>query len=505
MPLTFSSSGSVEAAPVAFAGYGLQVPAEGKDAEYDSYVHVDGKGKWVVVLRYMPEGLTPAERVRFSRPGALRTKAMIAREKGAVGLIIVSGPTSKVRQQLVPMTFDASLAGSGIAAVSVVDDVVAKWLKAAGKDFQAVQAELDKGQPVQGFEIPDLKIKATIAVTQEKQTGRNVLAKLSADSINKLPAVLLGAHIDHLGMGQGGTSLAAESDGSKIHHGADDNASGVAGVFEIAEWLMEAKRSGQWKPKRDVYFGLWSGEELGILGSNAYVKDLARIEGKNETAKLDGTFVAAFNMDMIGRFSKQLVVQGLGSSPYWKTALEKRNVAVGLPIAAQDDCFLPTDATVFYMRGIPIFNLFTGNHPDYHKPSDTADKLDYPSAAKISTLAGLLMKDIASSEDPIPYVEVKQKVEGQRSGFRIYLGTIPDYAQGNEVGVKLGGVAPGGPAAKAGLQAGDVIIRLAGKELKNIYEYTDVMGVLKVGETIDVTVKRGSEEKTMKITPGSRD
>ncbi len=503
IPLTFSTNGNVETTEVVFAGYGLSMPAEGKTPEYDSYVHLDVKDKWVMLFRYVPESFTAEQRVRASRSSSLRTKAMTARQKGARGIIVVSGPTSKVNQQLVPLSFDAAMAGSGLAAVSVMDDLAAKWLAASGKDLKAIQVELDKGEMMQGFPLTDLKIRAAVDVKQQKRYGRNVLAKLAGEAG---PAVLVGAHIDHLGDGRGGESLATDKDARTIHHGADDNGSGVAGMLEIAQALASAKATGKFMPKRDVYFAAWSGEELGVLGSANYAKTLAKAAG-DENGKLTAKFAANINMDMIGRFNKSLIVQGLGSSDWWKPTLERLNVAAGVPLTLQDDCFLPTDAATFYLRGVPIFNLFTGSHEDYHKPSDTADKLDYATAAKITKLAMLMTKELASVEPlklPV-YKEAQRPKEQQRSGFRVFLGTIPDYAQGDIEGVKLSGVSAGGPAAKAGVKAGDIIVKLAGKELKNIYEYTDVMGVLKPGEKTQITVKRGTEVITLDVTPGSRD
>jgi Tol biopolymer transport system component len=502
-PLTFSNIGPAHGLDVVFAGYGLQLAADGKEAEYDSYVHLDVKDKWVLMFRYVPESFTAEQRVKASRSSSLRTKAMKARERGAKGIIVVSGPTSKVNDQLVPLSFDASLAGSGVAAISITDTLANSWLKLADKDLRTLQETLDKGEVMQGFPIPNLKLSADVDIKQQTNTGRNVLAKITGTD-STLPAVIVGAHIDHLGNGRGGDSLAAERDRNAIHHGADDNASGSAGLLEIAQWLASEKISGKFKPLRDIYFAAWSGEELGILGSANYAKLMAKELG-DENGKLTKRFAAMINMDMIGRFNKSLIIQGLGSSDWWKPVLEKRAVVAGLPLTLQDDCYLPTDASTFYIKGVPIFNLFTGSHEDYHRPSDTADKLDYPNAAKIAKLSGWIVRDVASAQEAPPYKESSKPKEGQRSGFRVYLGTIPDYAQGDESGVKLSGVTAGAPAAKSGVKAGDVIVKLAGKEIKNIYEFTDIMGALKVGQPTEISVRRGTEVLTFPLTPGSRE
>lgn len=277
-------------------------------------------------------------------------------------------------------------------------------------------------------------------------------------------------------------------------------------MLEIAQWLASLKKQGKITLTRDILFAAWSGEELGLLGSNHFVEAYAKMIKGDPNAKLTGMFAACLNMDMIGRFQKALVLQGVGSSPLWAKEIEKRNVPIGLPITTQNDAHLPTDSTAFYLKGIPTLNAFTGSHSDYHMPSDTADKIDYEHAAKVAKLMGLIARSVATAADAPPYVAMEApKSQGARSGMRAYLGTIPDYAQGDVKGVKLSGVSPIGPAAKAGVKAGDIIIKLAGKEITNIYDYTYVMGDLKIGKPTAITVQRGGKEVELKITPGSRD
>lgn len=512
LPLTFSSTGTIDAggkgAPVCFVGYGMEVPesvdgAGKKHAAYSSYFHLDVKDKWVLLLRYVPEGLSQEDRVRFARHSSLRYKALTARQKGARGIIVVSGPTSKVKDQLVPLVFDASLAGSGIAGISLTDAAAEALLKSSGKSLAALQADLDKGEPVQGFDLPGVALTAQIDIRQEKRTGHNVLGRLAAPGGSTEPALVIGAHIDHLGMNGGADSRADDKDRHAIHHGADDNASGIGGMLEIAQWMADQVKTGKLVLKRDVIFAGWSGEELGLLGSAEWCRKLAKDSG-DENAKLTSKLCANLNMDMIGRLQKSVILQGLGSSDWWAAEIEKRNAVLGLPVQTQQDCFVNTDATTFYVRGVPILNAFTGPHEDYHKPSDTADKVDAPNAARIARFMALVARTLATTAEEPVWKEQKRPEEA-RSGMRVYLGTIPDYAQGDVEGVKLSGVAPGGPADKAGVQTGDVIVKLAGKDIKNIYDYTFILGALKVGEAADLEVKRGSELKTMKITPGSRD
>lgn len=510
-PLTFSSTGTIAPAPVVFAGYGMEVP-EGMDANgqrteaYSSYFHLDVKDKWVMLFRYLPEGISQEERVRFGRFASLRFKALTARQKGAKGIIVVSGPSSKVVQQLVPLSFDASMAGSGLGAISLTDAAAATLLRTAGKDLAALQTELDSGKQVQGFDLPGVALGTVLDINQEKRRGRNVLARLTTENLNPhAPALVIGAHIDHLGTGAGSTSRETNASPGDIHHGADDNASGVAGVLEIAQWMASEQKAGRLKLEREVIFAGWSGEEIGLLGANAWCRDLAKSIFKDENAKLNLILGANLNMDMIGRLQKNLILQGLGSSDWWAGEIERRNAVTGLSLQTQQDCYLPTDASVFYLRGIPILNAFTGQHEDYHKPGDTADKINYPGTEQVTRFMGLVARSLASGTEVPVYKEQKRPDEGSRGGMRVYLGTVPDYSQDGIEGVKLSGVSAIGPAAKAGLLAGDVIVKLAGKEIKNIYDYTFVMGVLKIGLETEIEVQRTGKRAVLKITPGSRD
>jgi C-terminal processing protease CtpA/Prc len=209
---------------------------------------------------------------------------------------------------------------------------------------------------------------------------------------------------------------------------------------------------------------------------------------------------------MVGRLDKKLILQGVGSSAIWRGEIERRNVPVGLPIALQDDSYLPTDANAFYLRGVPILSAFTGSHSEYHTPRDKPETLNYEGAAKVSRLMGLIIRSLAARDAPPDYVvQTPPKSGTARAGLRAYLGTIPDYAEGDVKGVKLSGVAATGPAAKAGVKGGDVIVELAGKKIDNIYDYTYAIEALKIGQPVKMVVQRGTERVELTVTPGSRD
>ncbi len=543
-PVAFSSSTPVDSSDVIFAGYGLRAPAADGIEEYDSFVHLDVKDKWVLSFRFMPENFTPEQRQHFSRYSSLRFKAMQARDLGARGLIIVSGPTSGVKEQLVPLQFDGSLAGSGLPVISVTDEIVAGWFTDRKKDLQAIQAKMDSGEPVMGFPMEGLQVAANVEIVQEKKKGRNVLGRLQVNEEQAGQIVVVGAHIDHLGTGPSGNSLARGDEQSAIHFGADDNASGVSAMMQIAEAMSKAKETGSLKGQRDVVFAAWSGEEIGLLGSSHYVKTLetlfsqhaAAVGGeetpnsepsKEDASESKGTekntkqaeeltgpntgglnlyIAACLNMDMVGRLQEKLILQGTGSSASWQKIVEQANVPMGLSLSLQDDSYIPTDASVFFMHGVPILSAFTGNHSEYHTPRDTPEKLNYEGISKVAHLMMLVCRQLIADERPPQYVAQERPKDGQRrASLRAYLGTVPDYAQTDVKGVLLSGVAKGGPADKAGIKGGDTIVKLAGKTIENIYDYTYAIEALKAGQEVELIVTRAGKEVIVKVTPGSRD
>ncbi|MFK7820225.1 MAG: M28 family peptidase [Planctomycetaceae bacterium] len=271
-PLSFSANGEVAEAGVVFGGYGLVAPKKGDLEEYDSFVHLDVKDKWVLVFRFLPEDVSDAMRQHLSKPDPIRFKSMLARDRGARGLIVVSGPTSQVRSQLVPLRHDGA-SGSSLPVISVTDAVAAAWLKNNGKDLTELQKKLDTGALAMGFEIKDLKISGAMDVQQVRSMGRNVVGRLQFGDKPSAQAVLIGAHVDHLGKGPAASSLAKGEERGGIHYGADDNASGVAAMLEVAEYFSDNRVKMAAKAKRDIIFAAWSGEELGLLGSKFYVEN----------------------------------------------------------------------------------------------------------------------------------------------------------------------------------------------------------------------------------------
>ncbi|HMJ24430.1 MAG TPA: M20/M25/M40 family metallo-hydrolase, partial [Pyrinomonadaceae bacterium] len=369
-----------------------------------------------------------------------------------------------------------------------------------------------------------ISLSLAVDVQRRESPSFNVIGVLpGTDPKLKGEAIVIGAHYDHLGMGgEGSGSLSAKTG---IHHGADDNASGVAGLIELARMLSAQKL------RRTVVFIAFSGEEEGLIGSNYYVN--------HPIVPLTNT-VAMINMDMIGRLrDKALIVGGVGTAQEWRSMIDASNDVQGMTVTLNspgvdrtlqsgipvvmgsngnpvvsmnaarkfsltlnEDGYGPSDHSSFYGKQVPVLFFFTGSHNDYHKPSDTAEKINYEGEASIVGFVERIIRDLDRSDKRPTYAVAKS--EPQRSGgFRVYLGTIPNYAESND-GLRLDGVRDDSPAAKAGLKAGDRIVKMGGHEVKNVYDYTYALGEMKAGQEYEVEIVRGSERLTLRITPAAR-
>ena len=489
--LSFSDTGAAEGRFV-FAGYGLSVP-ETDDFSYDSYATLDVADKIVVVFRYFPEDAEGELRATLARYAGLRYKALAARERGAAGLVVVTGPRSPNAGALVPLAFDTAVSDSGIVAVSVDGALGAAIIESAGEPVEAVQASLDTANPhVTGFDLP---LEGAVEARLEKRqaTGYNVVGHLppTVAAARDKPYVMLGAHYDHLGRGRGGDSLARGAEAGQIHNGADDNASGVAAVLAAGARLAGAARG------RGIILALWSGEELGLLGSADFVAQ--------EPVPMD-SIAAYLNFDMVGRLRDDtLNLQAVGSSSIWTGLAEELNEPVGLNLTFVADPYLPTDVRSLNASRVPSLNFFTGSHEDYHRPTDDADTLNYEGLDRIVDLATALAANLANRPDAPDYVRVQEvQQRGGGATMRIFTGTIPDYTQEVE-GLALSGVVGGGPAEAAGLRGGDVIVGLAGRTVTNVYDYMYALDLLRAGEPAEVFFVRGGERMAATLVPRVRE
>ncbi|WP_309709577.1 M28 family peptidase [Armatimonas sp.] len=426
-PLSTTTAGEVSGELV-FVGEGL---------EYSQ----DVKGKLVVASA---EGT-----------GGVRKKAIVAREKGAAGLIVASAEDAALRFE------EGDGTDAGLPIATVRKSVVEAW-KA-------------KNTPLTGTLQTEVK--------KQSKTSANILGLLEgSDPALKSEILVIGAHMDHLGLG--GTHSLAESKAPAIHHGADDNASGTAGVLELAAYFAKNR------PKRSILFMCFSGEELGLLGSAHYVK--------SPTLPLAQT-VAMVNMDMIGRLDQdRLIAVGSGTSPDWNPLLDKLNTEAKFSLSRSESGFGSSDQQSFYNAKIPVLFFFTGLHGDYHRPSDTADKINYDGEAKVLALVARATREIADAPARPGFTQITV-VQEQPARFKVSLGSIPAYGYEGE-GVQLDGVRPGSPAEKAGMQKGDIIVKFGARTIKNVQEYTLALGDYKPGDVVEIVIKRGDQTLTVKAT-----
>jgi Zn-dependent M28 family amino/carboxypeptidase len=370
--------------------------------------------------------------------------------------------------------------------------------------------------------VPEAVAEIRVNLAKKPVDAYNVIGILpGADTQLKNEAIIIGAHYDHLGHGGSG-SLAANS--TDIHHGADDNASGTSAVIELARQFAKEKRN-----KRTLIFMAFGGEEEGLLGSKYYVN--------NPVWPLDKT-VAMINMDMVGRLNEnKLTIGGIGTASEWKDLVEVNNklqIVPGAPVLSSsgpkrmsgssqvitpsasrlersetlfalqlnEDGFGPSDHSSFYGKKIPVLFFFTGTHTDYHKPSDTADKINYEGLDRVTRYVGTIIRSVDANPTKPTYAVAKSSGPMGQVRLGVSLGTIPSYGDTTD-GMILDGVRDNSPASKAGLKAGDKIVKLAGKDVRNAMDYTYVLGSMKPGEEYEVELIRGTERMTLKIIPAA--
>jgi hypothetical protein len=480
VPFSYSGSGVVNSSLV-FAGYGVTAEEFG----YDDYAGLDVKDKIVLVLRYEPAGfIAKTQKQGPTAHAQFVSKAINARNHGAKGVILVNGKLGDGEEDLLAR-FGTSNGPEnvGILFAQVKNSVADTWLKTAGKSLADIHSDINSKTQPASFSLPDsLKLSLAVDIENTHATVNNVLAYMPGKTDEY---VILGAHYDHLGRGY--FDSMAPSQIGEIHPGADDNASGTAGVLELARVLSPLK--GQLP--RGVLFASFAGEELGLLGSAAWVKD--------PTKPLDKA-VAMINMDMIGRVKDdKIYVGGVGTGSSFQKILERAQDDSHLKMELSQGGYGSSDHTSFVTKRIPVLFFFSGLHSDYHKPSDTWEKINSQAAARLLDVVARCAVELASDSDKPTFAAVMEAnphtgvSSGTGGGYGPYFGSVPDFGQ-TENGVKFSDVKPGSPAAKAGLKGGDVLIQFGDKPIKNLYDFTDALRRSKVGDVVPVTVLRDGKE-----------
>ncbi len=542
---SFGGTGVLDA-EIVFCGYGIDAP----DLKYDDFAGIDLAGKVALIMRRNPQQAN--EKSPFggghgiSRHAELRTKLQNAVQRNAVGVIFVNDPYSirkaaadrktaleKAGQNVIEAaeafvaapTDDAAkqteskqklveslnrrkglleaaanpkddvlmafgYAGPGEAkvttpAVHLTQAMADQMLKPAlNKTLADLEAAIDVDLKPHSAVLTGWKARGAVTVERVRSDVFNVIATIEGEGPHADENVVIGAHYDHVGRGGAGSLAPGSTD---IHNGADDNASGTVALLELARRLAARPQ----KPARRLVFIAFTGEELGLLGSAKYVKD--------PTFPLEKT-VAMFNMDMVGRLQDdKLTIFGTGTSSRWDKELKELNEQTKFDLSFKPEGFGPSDHSSFYGKKIPVLHFFTGNHPDYHRPSDDWDKLNIDGIRRVADLVEAIVLKTAATEARPDYVEVKGTAQVGRSGNRPYVGTIPDFSS-EEPGYSISGAASGSPADKAGMKAGDRIVKIGPHKVTGLDDFDLALRKFAAGDTVEMVVVREGKEVPLKVT-----
>lgn len=481
-PMGFTSNSGLNA-EVAFAGYGFNISND--STKWSDYTGLDVKGKWVLILRGDPEpDNTRSAYIPFSGD---RDKALLAKDLGAAGVLMVSGPAFDSEDKFESLS--SSDYSVDIPVLRIKREVADLLLAKSRATIAGLEKKLNETKKPNSFRT-NVSVNGIADITRENSNTRNVAMMLPGeDETLKNEYIIFGAHFDHLGMGGPGSSSRAV-DTIATHHGADDNASGVALMLELAEKFAKTKGSH----KRTIICIAFSGEEMGLLGSKYYA----------ENPGIDLTKVNAMvNLDMVGRFQTGNAIQigGVGTADGLKELIYSITDTTQQKLALSDEGYGPSDHSSFYGKNIPVLFYSTGAHLDYHTPDDTWDKINYDGMIMISDMIYKISSKLASSPERLKFKEAGPKVEVSRTMRRkgVTLGIMPDFAGNVKNGLRADFVTPGKPAALGGMKKGDIIVAIDAKPVNNIQDYMYRMGQLKHGMTISVEVLRNNKKEVLLI------
>lgn len=539
---SFSGSGLFDA-EVVFCGYGI----EAKDESYDDFAGIDVTGKVVVVLRRTPRQADVKAAHAFASHADLRSKMSHAAAKKAAAVLFVNDvysgrkavekrrddlvkasekvvssaeefvaqdaanveKTTNARNELTAAVNqlksvkaagaspnDDALMKFGYAghgdnkpvppAFHITQKLASKLFSAIGVEQEKLEQQIDADLKPRSAVIPGWKARGALTMEKVKTEVFNVIGVIDGEGPLADETVVIGAHYDHVGRG-GANSLAPGS--TDIHNGADDNASGTISLLELARRYGEAAKTQ--KPARRMVFMAFTGEELGLLGSARYCKE--------PVFPLEQT-IAMFNMDMVGRLKddQKLIVYGTGTSSRWEPLLKEHNGEGNFHLIFKPEGFGPSDHSSFYAKKIPVLHFFTGEHPDYHKPTDDWEKLNIDGVARVTDLIEKLVSTTVANPEKPGYVEVKGAATMNRGGNRPYFGSIPEFGN-EEPGYAISGAAAGSPADKGGLKGGDRIIKLGGQAVTNLDDFDAALRKFKPGDDVEVVVVRDKKEVALKV------
>jgi len=546
---SIGGSGAFEG-EIVFCGYGI----DSKEKLYREFEEVDLRGRVALIMRRAPQqgnSASPfaAPHGDVSREGSLSAKISNAVTRGAAAVILVNDPytvrknaqddralVSKARDAIVVAAqewasvdrknqeqveearkkltdaiarleamqaeaakpdndplIDFGYGGRGKQdAIPVMHISVAacnRLLKSAmQRSLEEIETEIDRNMKPQSKLLEGYQARGAATIKLLRADVKNVVAVLEGEGPLADETIVIGAHYDHLGLGGTG-SLSPGS--TEVHNGADDNASGTVGLLELARRL--AARSQTEKFPRRIVFIAFTGEEMGLFGSDYYVK--------HPFFPLDKT-IAMFNLDMVGRLKDdKLTVFGTGTSSHWKDQLEELAKARGFKLFPKPEGFGPSDQSSFYNVKIPVLHFFTGSHADYHRPTDDWEKINVPGMARVIDLIEEMVVSTAKNPERPDYVLVQSESTQPRTGSRPYFGSIPNFAS-ETAGYSISGVSPGSPAAEGGLQGGDTIIEFGGRKITSLDDFDLALRNFGAGDEVTVVVQREDKKLTLKVTLG---
>ena len=480
-PFSFSKD-SVLTAPVVFAGYGITVKTD--SFNWNDYEGLEVKGKWVMVLRgtpHIPEGTD-----YLAMGSEDRDKAMLARDNGAGGLLFVSG--YKFDEEDILVTVSVRQASVGIPVIHITRALADTILKAHNSSIQIIEPTVDSEKHPITFNTGSV-VKARSSLENIMGQTSNWFAVLEgSDATLKDEYIVIGAHYDHLGMGGPGSS-SRRPDTLAVHNGADDNASGVSAMLELAGKL----KADQHLLKRSIVLVAFGAEEMGLLGSKYFVNhspvDLSRI-------------VAMVNLDMLGRLdtARGIQVGGTGTSLEADSLIEQAKKPWNIKLALKREGSGPSDHSSFYGKNIPVFFVTTGAHTDYHTPDDDAGRINIQGLKSVSDFAYRLVLGIADNPGKLTFSEAGPKEsEAPSYRFKVTLGFMPDFSDTDVEGVRVDFVTKGKAAERGGIKNGDIITAIDGLAVKNIYDYMYRLSKLSKNQIISVEVSRNGQKEVLII------
>lgn len=481
-PLAFSENQALQA-PLYFAGYGFAI--SGDSLNWQDIDAQAAAGKWVLILRDGPPkpaaGTDPFEPHR-----SLRKKAQNAKDAGAGGVLFVSGALQEQEDELLKLNADQGLTTIGIPVLHIRRSAADRLLRSSGMDLATLQGKLDSTRQPASLAL-DTVVDGQAEVVRQMGRTHNVVALLEgSDPLLKEEFVIIGAHYDHLGMGGPGSGT-RRPDTVAVHNGADDNASGVAGVLELAEKWAAGDR-----PRRSLVFVAFAAEEMGLLGSKYFVNnplvDMKRVQ-------------LMINLDMVGRLneeSRAISVGGTGTAVGLAEMVQSRAQQHGLNPALSPEGYGPSDHASFYGKDISVLFFMTSISPEYHTPDDDAGLINGPGEKALLDLVFDISRDAADQPARLVYQEAGPKAQpAAQRRFKVTLGIMPDFTASGVKGLRADAVMPDRPAARAGMKKGDIIVAMEGKPVSDIYEYMNRLAEFHVGQRISMEILRDGHSQIL--------